>query len=207
MYDEVKQPAGDPPRIAASSSRNVVNFSSACTTKRFPSPRCASATKLVPDRPGELTAESCCGEGTPEMRRQVCKSNRRVTFWVSTEFHRWGDTNVATGRNSQMSRVANSAALRRNDLTTGAIGYAQFYSRSHEVSDCEAKVTGTSLARCPHLQHGLHFNNRLSDTIKCSQPLQKNFSPESSTVSTQNIIQHLNDVQDAALHRRHPRLR
>ena len=55
-----------------------------------------SATKLVPDRPGELTAESCCGEGTPEMRRQVCKSNRRVTFWVSTEFHRWGDTNVAT---------------------------------------------------------------------------------------------------------------
>jgi len=50
--------------------------------------RRASATKLVPDRPGELTAESCCGEGTPEMRRQVCKSNRRVTFGVSTEFHR-----------------------------------------------------------------------------------------------------------------------
>jgi len=84
-----------------------------------------------------------------------------------------------------MSRVANSAALRRNDLTTGAIGYAQFYSRSHEVSDCEAKVTGTSLARCPHLQHGLHFNNRLSDTIECSQPLQKNFNPESSTLSIQ----------------------
>jgi hypothetical protein len=25
------------------------------------------------------------------------------------------------------------------DLTTGAIGYAQFYSRSPEVSDCEGR--------------------------------------------------------------------
>ena len=44
---------------------------------------------------------------------------------------------------------------------------------------------GAPLARCPHLQHGLHFNNRLSDTIECSQPLQKNFNPESSTLSIQ----------------------
>jgi hypothetical protein len=123
-------------RVTPSSSRNAVSFSSARTTKRFPSPRCASATKIVPDRPVALIAESCCGEGTPEMRRQVCKSNLRVTFWVSTEFHRWGDTKVATRTEFSMSRVANSAALRRNDLTTGGIGYAQFYSRSDEVSDC-----------------------------------------------------------------------
>jgi hypothetical protein len=42
----------------------------------------------------------------------------------------------------------------------------------HELSDCEAKVTGTSLARCPLLQHG-HSNNRLSDTIGGSQSLLK----------------------------------
>ena len=36
-----------PARIADSSSINAVNFSSACTTKRFPSSRCASATKTA----------------------------------------------------------------------------------------------------------------------------------------------------------------
>jgi hypothetical protein len=35
-------------RIAASSSKNAVNFSSARTTKRFPWRRCASAMKIVP---------------------------------------------------------------------------------------------------------------------------------------------------------------
>ena len=44
------------PRTAASSSRNGVNFSSACTTKRFPSSRCASAIQIV--RPLESIAET-----------------------------------------------------------------------------------------------------------------------------------------------------
>ena len=39
-----------------SSSTNAVNFSSARTTKRFPSSRCASATKIV--RPLESIAET-----------------------------------------------------------------------------------------------------------------------------------------------------
>src|SRR5947199_6089913 len=43
-------------RIADSSSTNAVNFSSARTTKRFPSLRCASATKIV--RPSESKAET-----------------------------------------------------------------------------------------------------------------------------------------------------
>src|SRR5437762_11188752 len=38
-------------RIADSSSRNAVSFSSARTTKRFPSPRCASAIQIM--RPSE----------------------------------------------------------------------------------------------------------------------------------------------------------
>src|SRR6266567_9531433 len=40
-------------RIADSNSTNAVSFSSARTTKRFPSSRCASATKIV--RPREST--------------------------------------------------------------------------------------------------------------------------------------------------------
>jgi hypothetical protein len=43
-------------RIADSSSTNAVNFSSARTTKRFLSPRCASAIQIV--RPTESTAET-----------------------------------------------------------------------------------------------------------------------------------------------------
>src|SRR5262245_57411838 len=42
-------------RITDSNSTNAVSFSSACTTKRFPS-RCASATQIV--RPPESTAET-----------------------------------------------------------------------------------------------------------------------------------------------------
>ena len=40
-------------RIADSNSRNAVSFSSACTTKRFPSSRCASAIQI--GRPLEST--------------------------------------------------------------------------------------------------------------------------------------------------------
>src|SRR5439155_5724010 len=43
-------------RVTLSSSRNAVSISSACTTKRFPSPRCASAIQIV--RPSESTAET-----------------------------------------------------------------------------------------------------------------------------------------------------
>jgi hypothetical protein len=43
-------------RIADSSSTNAVSFSSACTTKRFPSSRCASAIQIV--RPLESIAET-----------------------------------------------------------------------------------------------------------------------------------------------------
>src|SRR2546423_9942172 len=43
-------------RIADSSSKNAVSFSSARTTKRFPSPRCASAIQIM--RPSEAKAET-----------------------------------------------------------------------------------------------------------------------------------------------------
>src|SRR5438876_414567 len=46
----------DTRRVAAPSSINAVNLSSARTTNRFPSPRCASATKIV--RPLESIPET-----------------------------------------------------------------------------------------------------------------------------------------------------
>src|SRR5213596_3372040 len=46
----VLQPTAGRARIADSSSTNAVSFSSARTTKRFPSSRCASATKIVRPR-------------------------------------------------------------------------------------------------------------------------------------------------------------
>ena len=52
----VCQDNSPPTQIADSSSRNAVNFSSACTTKRFPSSRCASAIQIV--RPLESIAET-----------------------------------------------------------------------------------------------------------------------------------------------------
>ena len=46
----------------------------------------------------------------------------------------------------------------------GGIGYAQFYSRSHEVSDCEGRqgFRGLTLGPVFQLSTALHFNNRLS---------------------------------------------
>jgi hypothetical protein len=51
--EPLTKPARVAARIADSSSRNALSFSSTRTTKRFPSPRCASATKIV--RPREST--------------------------------------------------------------------------------------------------------------------------------------------------------
>ena len=47
-----------------------------------------------------------------------------------------------------------------------------------------------------HIFSTAHFNNRLSDTIECSQPLPKNFNQKFWTFK--NIIKRLNGVQDAA---------
>src|SRR5213080_2940373 len=46
----------DDSRVARSSSRNAVSFSPACTTKRFPLSRCASAIQIV--RPQRSMAET-----------------------------------------------------------------------------------------------------------------------------------------------------
>src|SRR6266581_279532 len=45
------------PRIADSSSKNAVSFSSARTTKRFPSSRYASATKIVCPRASTIATQ------------------------------------------------------------------------------------------------------------------------------------------------------
>ena len=59
-------------RIAESSSRNAVSFSSACTTKRFPS-RCASTIQIV--RPWESIAD------TPRPTGFVEKADHRAVHF------------------------------------------------------------------------------------------------------------------------------
>jgi hypothetical protein len=56
-------------RIADSSSINAVNFSSARTTKRFPSPRCASTIQIV--RPSQSRADT-----QPQLHPAFGKSNQ-----------------------------------------------------------------------------------------------------------------------------------
>ena len=70
-------------RTADSSSTNAVSFSSACTTKRFPSPRCASAIQIV--RPLESIAETRSQPPTardagiaPEDAYACAKMNTRI---------------------------------------------------------------------------------------------------------------------------------
>ena len=65
------------PRIADSSSRKAVSFSSAGTKKRFPSSRCASASQIV--RPLESIAET-----QPQLQPALL----RLSAMISQYFHR-----------------------------------------------------------------------------------------------------------------------
>ena len=58
-----------PQKITASSSRNAVSFLSACTTKRFPSSRCASAIQIV--RPLESTPETQRRDPSAQLRNSA----------------------------------------------------------------------------------------------------------------------------------------
>jgi hypothetical protein len=63
------------PRIAASSSTNVVHLSSARTTNRFPSSPCASAIQIVRPLDQSLRRTSVCGAG-----RLI--STCALSFWI-----------------------------------------------------------------------------------------------------------------------------
>src|SRR5205809_4337303 len=65
----------DTRRVAAPSSINAVNLSSARTTKRFPSPRCASTTKIVRLR-----------ESTAETQPQLQPASLRLSAMISQYF-------------------------------------------------------------------------------------------------------------------------
>src|SRR5437773_2619640 len=61
------------PRIADSSSRKAVSFSSAGTKKRFPSSRCASASQIV--RPLESIAET-----QPQLQPALLRLRQLLSF-------------------------------------------------------------------------------------------------------------------------------
>src|SRR5436190_20832979 len=78
-------------RIAASNSRNAVNFSSARTTKRFPSPRCASTIQVV--RPLESIAET---------QPQLHPALLRLSAMISQYFN-GGQNEVSACRNDSLA--------------------------------------------------------------------------------------------------------
>ena len=63
-------------QIADSSSINAVSFSSACTTKRFPSPRCASAIQIV--RPSKSTVTT-----QPQLHPALLSFSAMISQYVS----------------------------------------------------------------------------------------------------------------------------
>ena len=78
--------------------------------------------------------------------------------------------------------------------------------RALVVSDCEAKVTRDFPGI--HIFSTAHLNNRLPSPERARGRCPKELQPRIlDCVHAKNIIQRLNDVQDAALHRRHSRLR
>ncbi len=82
-------------RITDSSSRKVVSFSSACTMNRFPSSRCASATKIV-----------CPLELIVETQPQLQPASLRLSATISHYFTRPGFYLFCFSRsNDKMLRV------------------------------------------------------------------------------------------------------
>ena len=67
-------------RMARSSSRNAVSFSSAGTTKRFPSPRCTSAT-ILSDRTTPLLANATVWNGQLAARLFWLAEKHLETHW------------------------------------------------------------------------------------------------------------------------------
>ena len=74
-------------RIADSSSRKSVNFSSARTTKRFPSLRCASAIQIV--RPLESIAET-----QPQLQRALLRLSAALLVVLGHLRHRFARFNL-----------------------------------------------------------------------------------------------------------------
>src|SRR6516164_10532563 len=66
--------------MARSSSRNAVSFSSAGTTKRFPSPRCTSAT-ILSDRTTPLLANATVWNGQLAARLFWLAEKHLETHW------------------------------------------------------------------------------------------------------------------------------
>jgi hypothetical protein len=94
-------------RTGNSSSTNAVNISSARTTKRFPSPRCASTIQIV--RPLESKADLAAP--TPTGFAEIVSDHLPITLHAAAFC-------LFCARHSN----------RRNE-----IGHAKFYSRSHDA--------------------------------------------------------------------------
>jgi len=76
------------------------------------------------------------------------------------------------------------------DLTTGAIGHAQFYSRLSEVSDCEGRQGFRGLTLGPVFPFSTASTSKTASphAVTCSQPLQKKLQPRILDLSRKILL-------------------
>src|SRR6266576_283148 len=86
-------------RIADSSSRNAVNFSSACTTKRRSSPRCASAIQIV--RLLESIADT-----QPQLHPALLRLSAMISQYFTLVYLSRQSQNVASAKRPPRGRLA-----------------------------------------------------------------------------------------------------
>ena len=143
------------PKIADSSSRNALSFSSACTTKRFPSSRCASATKMV-----RLQAKADqIGQQTQRLD-DVVSAFRRLQGWFRPK--------ILSGRSGFRIRLSSPFG--------GPPGFHRGCQVGHDVLARDSVFSSlswpmaSSLGRFAPQQHGQRTSGRLSTPLLPPQP-------------------------------------
>ena len=101
--------------MARSSSRNAVSFSSAGTTKRFPSPRCTSAT-ILSDRTTPLLANATVWNGQLAARLFWLAEKHLETHWrkervPQAERNDFFNTDLSQGGGPTRSRRARGVSM------------------------------------------------------------------------------------------------
>jgi Tfp pilus assembly pilus retraction ATPase PilT len=137
--------------ISALNSTNAVSFSSACTTKRFPSPRCASAIQIV--RPAVIGKQRTASEDLGKKKLYLEKNAQvQVTLlWLfQKQIHaiEIDDGMIFVQRIDPQDTADSCAALLQREIRQ--LGNTKFRWRRFEVANFEAiDFSGTDFSRGP----------------------------------------------------------
>jgi hypothetical protein len=137
--------------ISALNSTNAVSFSSACTTKRFPSPRCALAIQIV--RPAVIGKQRTASEDLGKKKLYLEKNAQvQVTLlWLfQKQIHaiEIDDGMIFVQRIDPQDTADSCAALLQREIRQ--LGNTKFRWRRFEVANLKAiDFSGTDFSRGP----------------------------------------------------------